>query len=246
MEWRNFLWFKSTDISVDICKFRSHWCFMLSSCFRFSSHRTCHVGFVSSTDAMIGGQAGWFSESTAFIQRIIDSSFALVRLVWQFKSVKSLAIQCLDLWHCIFEHCSFWYGSETILFACAAYVEGQRPSGCSPTSRPSSPTSRPTCSLSMPRQSMKSMTVSSMEASALSPGALGHSMTPVAGLGPVASLGPATGELLCPSLPSFLRVSPFRKTQDPMVDARLDCLYRDACAMEKLDEVDETTRPCRK
>ena len=24
-----------------------------------------------------------------------------------------------------------------------------------------------------------------------------------------------------------------------MVDARLDCLYRDACAMEKLDEVDE-------
>jgi len=90
------------------------------------------------------------------------------------------------------------------------------------------------------------MTVSSMEASVLSPGALGHSMTPVAGLGPVASLGPATGELLCPSLPSFLRVSPFRKTQDPMVDARLDCLYRDACAMEKLDEVDETTRPCRK
>ena len=70
MEWRNFLWFKSLDISVDICKFRSHWCFMLSSCF--------------------------------------------------------------SLWHCIFEHCSFLYGSETILFACAAYVEGQRPSGCLP------------------------------------------------------------------------------------------------------------------
>ena len=155
------------------------------------------------------------------IQRIIDSSFALVCLFWQFKSVKSLAIQCLDLWHCIFEHCSSWYGSETIFFACAAYVEGQRPSGCSPTSRPSSPTSRPTCSLSMPRQSMKSMTVSSMEASALSPGALGHSMTPVAGLGPVACLGPVTGELLCPSLPSFLRVSPFRKTQDLMVDGNL-------------------------
>jgi hypothetical protein len=79
-------------------------------------------------------------------------------------------------------------------------------------------------------QSMKSMTVSSMEASALSPGALGHSMT---------HLGPATGKLLCPSLPSFLRVSPFRENQDPMVDARLDFLYRDASAMEKLDEVDD-------
>ena len=29
------------------------------------------------------------------------------------------------------------------------------------------------------------------------------------------------------------------ETQDPIVDARLDFLYRDACAMEKLDEVDE-------
>jgi hypothetical protein len=49
-------------------------------------------------------------------------------------------------------------------------------------------------------------------------------------------LGPATGASLCPSLPevpfvskmmmsclaSFLGVSPFRETQDPMVDARLD------------------------
>jgi len=47
-------------------------------------------------------------------------------------------------------------------------------------------------------------------------------------------------------LASFLGTSLFMETQDPMVDARLDCLYRDACAMEKLDEVDETTRPCRK
>ena len=38
---------------------------------------------------------------------------------------------------------------------------------------------------------------------------------------------------------SFLGVSPFRETQGPMVDARLDFLYRDASAMEKLDEVDD-------
>ena len=37
------------------------------------------------------------------------------------------------------------------------------------------------------------------------------------------------------------------ETQDPIVDARLDCLYRDAGAMEKLDEVDaKSTRHCRK
>ena len=38
-------------------------------------------------------------------------------------------------------------------------------------------------------------------------------------------------------LASFLGVSPFRETQDPMVDARLDFLYRNAGAMEKLNEV---------
>jgi hypothetical protein len=32
-------------------------------------------------------------------------------------------------------------------------------------------------------------------------------------------------------------VSPFRETQDPMVDARLDLLYKEA--MDKLDEVDD-------
>jgi hypothetical protein len=44
-------------------------------------------------------------------------------------------------------------------------------------------------------------------------------------------------------LASFLRVSPFRETQDSMVDARLDFLYRDAGSMEKpeLDEVDDET-----
>jgi hypothetical protein len=51
-------------------------------------------------------------------------------------------------------------------------------------------------------------------------------------------------------LASFLRVSPFRKTQDPVVYARLDFLYRDAGAMEKLDEVDDElrkpARPCMK
>jgi hypothetical protein len=40
-------------------------------------------------------------------------------------------------------------------------------------------------------------------------------------------------------LASFLWVSLFMETQDPMVDARLDFLYRDARAMEKLDEVDD-------
>ena len=40
-------------------------------------------------------------------------------------------------------------------------------------------------------------------------------------------------------LASFLGVSPFRETQDPMVDARLDFLYRDAGAMEKPDEVND-------
>jgi hypothetical protein len=38
-------------------------------------------------------------------------------------------------------------------------------------------------------------------------------------------------------LASFLGVSPFRETQDPMFDARFDLLYRDA--MEKLDEVED-------
>ena len=40
-------------------------------------------------------------------------------------------------------------------------------------------------------------------------------------------------------LASFLGVSPFREAQDPMVDARLDFLYRDAGAMEKPDEVND-------
>jgi hypothetical protein len=45
---------------------------------------------------MIGRQAGQFTESTVFIQRITDSSFALVSLVWQFKRVKSLAMKTLQ------------------------------------------------------------------------------------------------------------------------------------------------------
>jgi hypothetical protein len=40
-------------------------------------------------------------------------------------------------------------------------------------------------------------------------------------------------------LASFVGVSPFRETPDPMVDARLDFLYRDAGAMEKLDDFDD-------
>ena len=40
-------------------------------------------------------------------------------------------------------------------------------------------------------------------------------------------------------LASFLGMSPFREAQDPMVGARLDFLYRDAGAMEKLDEVND-------
>jgi hypothetical protein len=38
-------------------------------------------------------------------------------------------------------------------------------------------------------------------------------------------------------LASFLGVSPFRETQDPMVDARPDFLYRNASAMDKLNEL---------
>ena len=44
-------------------------------------------------------------------------------------------------------------------------------------------------------------------------------------------------KMLIAYLASFLGVSPFRDTQSPMVDARLDLLYREA--MDKLDEVDD-------
>ena len=44
-------------------------------------------------------------------------------------------------------------------------------------------------------------------------------------------------KMLIAYLASFLGVSPFRDTQDPMVDTRLDLLYREA--MDKLDEVDD-------
>jgi hypothetical protein len=49
----------------------------------------------------------------------------------------------------------------------------------------------------------------------------------------LALLCPSLQEGLCVSktmmacMASFLGVSPFRETQDPMVDARLDFLYRD-------------------
>jgi hypothetical protein len=46
-------------------------------------------------------------------------------------------------------------------------------------------------------------------------------------------------KMLIAYLASFLRVSPFRDTQDPMVDTRLDLLYREA--MDKLDEVDNAS-----
>jgi hypothetical protein len=46
-------------------------------------------------------------------------------------------------------------------------------------------------------------------------------------------------KMMIACLASFLRVSPFRETQDLMVNASLDFLYRDAGAMEKLDEVDD-------
>jgi hypothetical protein len=48
---------------------------------------------------------------------------------------------------------------------------------------------------------------------------------------------PCVSKMLIAYLASFLRVSPFRDTQGPMVDARLDLLYREA--MDKLDEVDD-------
>jgi hypothetical protein len=46
-------------------------------------------------------------------------------------------------------------------------------------------------------------------------------------------------KMMIACLASFFGVSPFRETQDPKVDARLDFLYRDIGAMEKLDEVDD-------
>jgi hypothetical protein len=45
-------------------------------------------------------------------------------------------------------------------------------------------------------------------------------------------------KMMIACLARFLRVLPFRETQDLMVDARLDFLYKDTCAMEKLDQVD--------
>jgi hypothetical protein len=48
---------------------------------------------------------------------------------------------------------------------------------------------------------------------------------------------PCVSKMLIAYLASFLGVSPFRDTQGPMVDARLDLLYREA--MNKLDEVDD-------
>jgi hypothetical protein len=52
-------------------------------------------------------------------------------------------------------------------------------------------------------------------------------------------------KMLIAYLASFLGVSPFRETQDPMVDTRLDLLYKEA--MDNLDKLDEpqklTTKP---
>ena len=44
-------------------------------------------------------------------------------------------------------------------------------------------------------------------------------------------------KMMMACLASFFGVSPVREIQDPMVDVRLDFLYRDAGTMEKLDEV---------
>jgi hypothetical protein len=46
-------------------------------------------------------------------------------------------------------------------------------------------------------------------------------------------------KMLIAYLASFLGVSPFIDTQDPMVDTRLDLLYRKAMDTGKLDEVDD-------
>jgi hypothetical protein len=47
---------------------------------------------------------------------------------------------------------------------------------------------------------------------------------------------PCVSKMMIAYLASVLGLSPFRETQDPIVNARLDVLYRDS--MEKLDEVD--------
>jgi hypothetical protein len=108
--------------------------------------------FVSSTDAMTGRQDGRFRNQLHLCEESpVVCCFGPTSLVVQQRWIA--CIWCLGLWHCIFEDCSFWNGSDTNSFACALYVEGRRQSGCSPTSRPSSelrsPTSRPTCSLSI-------------------------------------------------------------------------------------------------
>jgi hypothetical protein len=88
-------------------------------------------------------------------------------------------------------------------------------------------------------QSMKSMTVSSMECV----GALTWSTwVPHDGIWTgnwliALPTDPCVSKMMIAYLASFLGVSPFQHTQDPMVDARLDLLYRDS--MEKLDEVDD-------
>jgi hypothetical protein len=92
------------------------------------------------------------------------------------------------------------------LFACAAYVEGQRPSGCSPKTMTKwmLDNDQVDASIALPKFARGSMRVQDYD-----------------GL---------SGEL-------SRSIAPFRETQDHMVDARLD--YRDAGAMEKLNEVND-------
>jgi hypothetical protein len=90
-------------------------------------------------------------------------------------------------------------------------------------------------------QNMKSMTVSSLACvSALTRSTwASHEASGVGKWRIALPEVPCVSKMLIAYLTSFLGVpvSPFRDTQSPMVDARLDLLYREA--MDKLDEVDD-------
>jgi hypothetical protein len=88
-------------------------------------------------------------------------------------------------------------------------------------------------------QNMKSMTVSSLDCvSALTRSTWApHEASGVGNWRIALPEVPCVSKMLIAYLASFLRVLPFRDTQDPMVDTRLDLLYRET--MDKLDEVDD-------
>jgi hypothetical protein len=99
-------------------------------------------------------------------------------------------------------------------------VDGRLPQGFR---RLPGPTSRTTC---FPKF-MKSMTVSSMECiSALTRSTFTpHDASGTANWRPALPEVPCMSKMMIAYLESFLGVSPFQKTRDTCVDARIDVLY---------------------